>query len=189
MLRALCNLAMPLALLALAGCAGQQAYQAGEPLRLHDAKYENAVRAAEDVLNEMHFPIEKADAGQGIVTSAPLRGGQFFELWRRDNVGLANTLESNLHAVRRCVEVQVGQDGGLVWVDCTVRVERLSIPENEVASISQAYQMYSRSTQTTQRLALTPQQRAAMAWIDLGRDGRLEAKILQRVERKLERLH
>jgi hypothetical protein len=169
------------------GCAGQ-AYQPAEPLRLDGVSRAQALQAGEDTLGRMHFVIEKLDAEQGIIRTEPLRGAQFFELWRRDNVGAHNTLEANLHTIRRAVELRIAEEQGRVSVDCRVRVERLSLPENEAASISQAYQMHSVSTAGVQRLQLTPQQRQGMAWIDLGQDDRLAAKILEAITQRIEHL-
>jgi hypothetical protein len=38
---------------------------------------------------------------------------------------------------------------------------------------------------TLQRIEVTPQQRRAMAWIDLGKDPDLAAKILTRIDQRL----
>lgn len=168
------------------GCAGQrQAYRPAEPLRLDGASREETMRAAEDALSKMHFVIEKLDAEQGVIRTEPLRGAQAFELWRSDNVGLYNTAEANLHTIRRAVEVRVTEEQGRVSVDCRVRVQQLSLPENEAASISQAYQMHSASTPGVQQLQLTSRQRQGMAWIDLGQDQALAATILERIEKRL----
>lgn len=170
------------------GCHGyRQVEQAAEPLRLTDAAYADVVQAAEATLGGMRFAIEKLDAEQGIIRTEPLRGAQFFEFWRSDNASLLSAAEANLHTIRRTVEVRIREetDRG-VCVDCDVWVQRLSLPENEVASISQAYRIHSRSTAAFQTLELDPQQRLAMAWIDLGNDPRLAAEILERIERRLQ---
>jgi hypothetical protein len=114
-----------------------------------------------------------------------LRAAQFFEFWRHDATDLSGAIEGNLHTIRRSAELRIRADGGRVIVDCTVLVERLSLPENQVASMSQAYQMHSQSTGSTQRLRLTPQQRAGMAWVELGQDSGLESRILQAIARKM----
>jgi len=141
----------------------------------------DAMSAAETTLTRMHFDIEKADPIRGIIRTRPLTGAQFFELWRSDNVGPAHVAEASLHTIRRSVELRLQPSGNQVRIDCTVRVQRLSLPENEVASVSQAYRMYSRSTATLQRLELEPEQRENLAWIDLGDDPTLAARILKRI--------
>jgi hypothetical protein len=187
-LKCVCTLLAAVALVLSLGCAGQrQVFQPAEPLRLHDVAYPDIMQAAEETLGGMHFAIEKLDAEQGIIRTEPLRGAQFFEFWRSDNVGLHNTAEANLHTIRRAVELRIEQEEGYVRVDCHVRIQRLSLPENEAASISQAYQMHSRSTAAVQRLELRPQQRQGMAWIDLGPDPQLAAEILNRIRQRLRR--
>lgn len=172
----------------LAGCAAQpQGHQASEPLSVAGAARADVMQAAQETLGAMHFAIDKFDVESGIVHTKPLRGAQFFEFWRSDNIGSFNTAEANLNTIRRFVELRVSDRDGSLRIDCSVWVQRLSLPENEVASVSQTYQMHSQSTPSVQRLELHREQRKSMAWIDLGRDGRLEAEILKRIESKIEK--
>ncbi len=188
------------AALSLLGCAEPTKTAATAPVQMICAAgvtRADVVLAAGDVLTGMHFAIEKLDAEQGIVRTRPLRGGQFFELWRSDNAGAYNWDEANLQSVRRAVELRVkpedrGQtteDGNTsrLCVECEVSVQRLSLPPNEVAGTSEAYRIHSASLPTLQRIEVTPQQRRAMAWIDLGKDPDLAARILMRVEQRLKR--
>jgi hypothetical protein len=155
-----------------------------------------AMEAAHAVLAGMHFPIEKLDVEQGVIKTRPLRAAQFFEFWRSDNVGAFNTVEANVQSIRRTVELRVRrravdhkpQAAGAprLSIECDVQVQRLALPGNEIAGISQAYQIHTRSEATLQVLNVTPQQRAGMAWINLGPDPQLAAEILRRIERKLE---
>lgn len=156
---------------------------------------EQAAQAAYDVLAAMHFSFEKLDIEQGVITTWPLRGAQFFEFWRSDNVGAYNTAEANIQSIRRTVEVRVkaseprrveaAADPRVYRLECTVQTQRLALPGNPVASVSQAYHIHTRSESTVQALDVTPQQRAGMAWIDLGPDPQLAAEIVKRIEKKL----
>jgi len=83
------------------------------------------------------------------------------------------------------VELHLEPDAGQVRLTCAVRVQRLSLPENEVASVSQAYRMYSKSTPTLQRLELGPAQKERLAWIDLGEDAALATRILKRIAQEI----
>ncbi len=188
-LKSICMALAATALVLPLGCGGQgRAYQPGEPLRLDGVSRAETMRAAEDTLDRMHFVIEKFDVEQGVIRTEPLRGAQVFEFWRGDNVGLRNAAEANLHTIRRAVELRVLEEQGNVSIDCSVQVQRLSLPENEAASISQAYQMHSASTPGVQRLQLSPEQRKGMAWIDLEPDDRLAAKILEAIAQRVRRL-
>jgi len=172
----------------LAGCAAQpQGHQASEPISVAGAARADVMQAAQETLGAMQFAIDKFDVESGIVHTKPLRGAQFFEFWRGDNVGAFNAAEANLNTIRRFVELRITERDGSLHIDCSVWVQRLSLPENEVASVSQAYRMHSQSTPSVQRLELEREQRKSMAWIDLGRDGRLEAEILKRIQSKIEK--
>ena len=144
------------------------------------------MQVAEDVLAEMHFAIEKADANSGLIRTHPLSGAQFFELWRSDNIGAFNWAEANLQSIRRIVEIRIGRKDKDVSVNCVVLVERLSLPEQEVSSSSRAYQMFSTSTSSMQKIRFSPQQQAGMAWVNLGQDKPLEEEILKRISLMLD---
>ena len=178
-----------LVLALVAGCATPRP-QATEPeqdaLRLSNVSILDAMTTAQDVLGRMHFVIEKADTQQGFIRTKPLSGAQFLEFWRSDNVGPIQTLEANLHTLRRSVERSFRPGPDHLAIDCAVKVQRLSLPENEVASVSQAYRMHSRSTATVQRLELEPWQEEGLAWIDLGDDPLLAQRILKRIARNFQ---
>ena len=137
---------------------------------------------AEDVLARMYFTIDKADTNSGLIRTRPLPGAQFFEFWRSDNVGTDNTLAANLHTIRRTVTLDISQQGRELCIGCNVQAQRLSLPERQANSSARVYGMFSQSSSSLQRLKLNPEQKKDMAWIDLGRDPRLEAEILKRIE-------
>ncbi|MBN1361645.1 MAG: hypothetical protein JW993_13695 [Sedimentisphaerales bacterium] len=178
-------LALLVSMVFFAGCAGRLASTPGTTLHVGDVNAADVVGAARTVLSRMSFAIDKADPNAGIVRTKPLAAAQFFEVWRSDNTSLADGLEANLHSVRRSVELDFARDRGQWRIDCTVRVQRLSVPGEEVASVSQAYRIHSRSDPDLQTFVLTPAQRAQMTWIDLDNDEALAAVILQRIEKQL----
>ena len=145
---------MLLSLLLVAGCATPQQQPAPKDgsVNIADISVAEAMAVAEAALSRMHFVIEKADPKQGVIRTKPLTGAQFFEFWRSDNVGPTQAIEANLHTLRRSVELRVQPDGDQIRVACHVHVQRLSLLANEVASVSQAYRMYSRSTPNIHRL-------------------------------------
>jgi len=181
--------------LVLAGCA----QQSPAPLvvkvqdsRLHTEQSRgigtaNMVQVAEDVLTRMHFKIEKADVQNGLIRTRPLPGAQFFEFWRSDNVGADNTIAANLHTIRRTVTLNISRQDKLLRIGCEVQTQRLSLPERQVSSSARVYGMFSLSSPSLQRLKLNPEQKKQMAWINLGRDSRLEAEILKRIKTRIVR--
>jgi hypothetical protein len=158
-----------------------------EPLCAEGISTTDAVAAVTTVLSAMRFSIDKADPDAGVIRTLPLRAGQFFEPWRRDNVGASGVAEANLHTIRRRVELRVDAQNGRVCIDCAVIVQRLTLPEVPVASVSQTYRMHSRSSSIIQRLELYPGQLRAMDWIDLGDDPLLRAEILERIGHQIDR--
>lgn len=171
--------------LLVAGCAQPQSQTTAGRVYVPDINETEVMTIAEDVLAGMHFTIEKADAPSGVIRTRPLSGAQFFELWRSDNVGPDNSLQANLHTIRRTAELQISrQDAGLS-IGCVVRVQRLSLPERELASNARGYEMFSRSSPMVQKLQLYPEQQKNMAWIELHNDVPLAKEILGRVEARI----
>jgi len=173
------------AILILAGCAKEQQFKAAGPICVPGMNKPAAMRAAKEVLGEMHFTIDKADTERGLIRSRPLAAAQFFEFWRSDNVGAFNTIEANLHSIRRTTELAISRQGQQLCIGCDVDVQRLSLPEREVTSGAQAYGMFTTSDRAIQTLKLHPEQKIDMAWVDLGQDARLAAQILKRIGEKL----
>jgi len=173
------------AMLITAGCAEKQQCKPVERICAANVEKRQAMQAAEEVLGEMHFSVEKEDIEQGFIRTQPLSGAQFFEFWRSDSVGKFNSAEANLQSIRRTVELNMSEEGGQLCIDCTVRTERLSMPGREVTSSSRAYRVFSKSDTSMQKMNMYPEQKSAMAWIDLGKDVRLETEILKRIEKQI----
>jgi len=191
-----CLLSSVFCLFVLSGCAKEQQIEiADKGICVAGLDKPAITQVAEDVLAEMQFAIEKADANSGLIRTHPLSGAQFFELWRSDNIGAFNWAEANIQSIRRIVEIRISQppptasgdrQGKDVSINCVVLVERLSLPEQEVSSSSRAYQMFSISTSSMQKIRFSPQQQAGMAWVNLGQDKPLEEEILKRISLMLD---
>lgn len=144
-----------------------------------------AFAAALDVVRHMHFGIDKADPRAGYIKTLPLSGAQAFELWRSDNAGMFNTLEANLHSIRRIAELQITQHDENIHVNCVVLTQRLNLPGREVSSSARAYQIHSQGSAAIPRLKLAPDQARDMVWTDLDADQHLAQRILDRIRRRL----
>ena len=70
-------------------------------------------------------------------------------------------------------------------IDCSVWTERLSLPERDVTSSTKAYEMFSKSYSSKQRLKLDEKQMEKMSWVSLGKDPMLAGEILGRLEKRL----
>ena len=171
----------------LAGCAEPYRHETVEQICPAGIDKQQAMQIAEDVLAKMHFTIAKSDANLGVIKTRPLAGAQFFEFWRKDNVGAFNAAEANLHSIRRIAELDIRQQGTQLCIRCNVNTQRLHLPEQELRSRSRAYDMFSQSSQTRQTLILNPKQKQGMAWVDLGKDTKLATVILKRIEKRVKR--
>jgi hypothetical protein len=168
----------------LSGC-GKEYTIPSEPKCLSGVDIDSAMRASEKVLVGMNFVINKSDPELLIITTKPLVGGQFFELWRKDNAGGYNSGISNLHTIQRIVELGIKENQGQICIDCKVVVERLSIPEKQIDSTAAAPSIFSRSSESKQTLTLNEKQESQMKWIDIGRDSKLETVILNKIDKQI----
>jgi len=145
-------------------------------------------KACQDVLARFDFEIAKSDVQAGVIRTHPLSGGQFFEMWRQDNVGRFNSAESNIHSIKRTVLLTVSREGDETCIECRVAMSRLNLPErSEINVRATPYEAFTESGDRMQKLKLEEEQREGMHWVDLGRDRRLESKILGRIRSRLTR--
>jgi hypothetical protein len=173
----------------LTGCCGQKQWpETVGQICLAGVHKQEAMQAAQECLSKMHFEIDKADAEQGYIRTRPLSGAQWFEFWRSDNVGSFNNAEANIQDIRRTVELNFGPMDDNLCVNCVVTVQRLSLPEQKVASSARAYGMFTQSSTNVQRLKLSDRQKKAAAWLDFGQDEALGTEILKRIENQLSKL-
>jgi len=184
----LCSYALMAYALIVAGCAEPYRHETVEQICPAGIDKQQAMQIAEDVLAKMHFTIAKSDANLGVIRTRPLAGAQFFEFWRKDNVGAFNTAEANLHSIRRIAECSLRQQGTQLCIRCNVNAQRLYLPEREIYSRSRAYDMFSQSGPSRQTLKLNPEQKQGMTWVDLGNDTKLATVILKRIENKIARI-
>ncbi|MHC4843292.1 MAG: hypothetical protein ACYTFM_06400 [Planctomycetota bacterium] len=168
--------------LSFGGCGKQEQMDTMDRICLDASEKQYVMQTAQDVLGRMQFRIEKADESAGYIRTLPLGGGQFFEVWREDNVGNYNFSESNLHSLRRVVELQVNPQDDQVCVEATTKTYRLSLPESEQLSIIHAYEVFTRSQADLQEFELSDYQKENMAWIELGQDEALTSEILRQIE-------
>jgi len=167
------------ALLLLAGCAGNKYTKTEDRLCVSTATKTEMMAAAEQVLANMRFTIQKSDVDAGLIRTHPLTGAQAFEFWRSDNVGLTNRTEADLHSIRRSVEITIEEQAGQLCINSRAITQRLSMPQ------SQEYGAMAESYRSAQRLKFGKDQKANITWIDLGRDNQLETEIIKRVEKKI----
>lgn len=157
------------------GCTAQ--YSQPGSIFVPKIQPELAFRNAIDVLQDMHFSIDKVDPNSGAIKTRPLPGGQCFELWRADNVTLADHIESNLQTIARTAWVAVSPYQSGVRIECLVLKQRIFLDRPRVNTHIDAY-----------RNVLYPLVTSSQAeWIDVGPDPMLAKRILTRIEHQLKR--
>jgi hypothetical protein len=173
-------------LLILAGCGAEYSGKKAEQLRISGGGKAEAMVAAEMVLGKMGFAISKSDFESGYITTRPLRTGQFFEFWRSDAVGEFNSAESNLHCIRRTVEMKITEEAEQLYVGCDVAVERLSLSEAPLERRSEAYDKFpQRERSGLESIARDLRESRGAEWINLGGDAELATVILKQIEEKI----
>lgn len=169
----------------VAGCASKVEFPAPEPLCSSGLNLDEAMEAGEDVLGRLRFSISKYDSAAALIRTGPYEGAHFFEFWRMDDAGNYDRAYSNIHSIRRFVELNFEEQNGQLCIHCRVDMQRLSLPEEEVSGSAKAFTIFSESEETRQSLQINPEQAEEMAWIDMEPDNRLAAKILKKIEKKI----
>jgi len=168
----------------LAGCGKPQMMQA-QPVCIEAISRDKLMQVVEKTLFSMRFEIEKYDAENGVIRTRPLRGGQFFELWRSDNAGGFNAAESNLQSVQRTAELTFQPQQTGVCMQCQVTAQRLSLPEEPIRGYYSSSALYTASSQSKQQLDVDEDRLEKMRWVDLGRDAALEQEMLKRIQQTI----
>ena len=170
-------------LFGVSGCGKQVAVAPSEPLCISLTGKEDIMKAAEDVLKKKQFVIEKYDIDAGYIVTRPMRGSQFFEIWRGDNVGSVNKGRSNIHSIQRVVEMNFTPGNDQWCIACTADMQRFSMPEKQLKGHSRASRVFVEGG--TSMMGLYPDTEGKMAWIDIGRDGELERKLIELIKQNL----
>jgi hypothetical protein len=177
-----------------AGCAAKPLSPAPTVLAARDRAFEAVWQAAEEVLREHRFTIDRADRRDGVITALPLLSRHGLELWRKDAVTDRDRLEGTLQTIYRQVTVRLRRRDpakdkdlpqGEYVADVAVRVTRSNKPALQVTSAADAYDLFfapgaiGRSYAEAGCTAAAPRQEK----VDLGRDENLEAVLRGRIHR------
>ena len=157
------------------GCSNRVRIPVKQPVCISGTDVEAVMERCSSVLEKFGFVIEKYDAEVGYILTRPLRGGQFFEVWRRDNVGRENVKEASAHSVRRIAEIELRRDAGKICVECVVNKWRLGMVDDEPLMWAKVPQMY---TGGSDRL-MPDAENEQIYWIEMGEDELLEDALLR----------
>ena len=164
-----------------AGCRQGQ-FKEVKQICIPQAQQTDVAQTAEEVLGKMGFRIAKSDAQAGIITTYPLAAGQSFEFWRKDISSSKDQFEADLHSIRSTIQIYLRRENKQICVTCNVKAERLNLPGREINSSSDMYGMFTKSSSSVQKLKLNPAQKQRMLWVDMGRDAKLETRILKQIQ-------
>ncbi len=166
-----------------AGCVRQKEFKPIERICVGNANDATVMKVSQDVLSGLHFETDKYDVSSGVIITKPLSGAQFFEFWRKDNVGSRNFEEANLQSIQRIAKLLFSRnEQGNMCVNCNVDVQRLNLPEREITGSISMSGLFTKSGSSRQNLKLYGGEKS---WDDLGRDKELETAILQRIEKQI----
>ncbi len=171
-------------LFSVTGCGKPEQIVSSDPLCLPGVGVSDAMEAAQKVLDQMQFTIEKYDAEARYIRTRPLSGAQFFQIWRQDNASVHTAAEANVQSLRRIVEMEITSDANRTCLACRVYVQQLSIPEKPIEGIIRMAGTYTVSSMSKQTLGLDDEQLEEMEWLDNGLDRALEKKILDKIKRE-----
>ena len=171
--------------LILAGCCNQQPVSEISRICPSQADKHHAMAAARHVLGDMFFVIEKADEETGYLSTKPLPAAQFFEPWRSDTIGFCNWAEANLGSVERIAEITIDSGDGGVCINCEVRTRKFSMATRQISSPSEVYRLFAENQSLSPSLKLRPKDRQTAQWVDMGTDVKLQARILERIQKEI----
>lgn len=169
----------------LPGCKVDYTKPATQPRALTAAEkdFEAVWQASRQTLRDYHFELDRQDRRAGVITTEPLTGMHFFELWRKDAARPADFGESTIQTIYRTAKVTIGPvkpDAKTYKAQVDVLLRRSDREFEDVTSTSEAVRLY-RSGDRKRRRAPLPESglaRGAPAdCVELGHDRSLEARL------------
>ncbi|MHC4927001.1 MAG: hypothetical protein ACYTER_06660 [Planctomycetota bacterium] len=171
----------------LCGCGQPEQLVSTDPVCLPEVSSDTVMEAANAVLSDMQFSIEKYDFDACYIRTRPLSGAQFFQVFRGDNASSYTAAEANIYSLRRVVEIEITPFANRTCIQCRAMVQQLSIPEKPLVGTTRMAGQYTTGGARNQTLALDPQQAEQIEWLDRGPDRALENKIIEKIKQRIEK--
>ncbi len=129
-----------------------------------------------DLLHD-YFEIERENRLDGMIETRPKVGAGLLEPWHKDSPGLRNRLESTLQSIRRRAFISVTStpDGYLVGVEVFKEME--DVVHNGYGNTA-GNATFQENRPLQRDLRTTVGESTPYGWISLGRDTKLEERIL-----------
>ncbi len=140
--------------------------------------------AAQDVLRDHRFELALVDRRSGSITTQPVTSQACFEFWRHDVDTSFDLMEATLRTVRRSAAVTIDRemDGSEAGLTVAVRKETFATPERQFNSSASSLRIFGDTLP-----GVRGERRLTGAddyWIDAGRDGAMERRLLKHILRR-----
>lgn len=134
-----------------------------------------------DLLHD-YFEIARENRLDGVIETRPKVGASLLEPWHKDSAGIASRLESSLQSIRRraFVSLTATSDGYLIGIQVFKEIE--DVPDGNGNSPGNA--TFQENRPLNRELQTILGESAADGWVSLGRDTRLEQRILVDLQRE-----
>ena len=155
---------------------------------VYDATYDHVWQRGMDLLTHIGFRIDRRDYRLGVLTTVPMIGPQFVELWRRDQTGPMQALESTVNNQRHTIRLTIAAVPGKpeYWqIAVQALVERQSNPTEVLGGPIFATNSGFGGNAITLRSDYTGNSTEGDYWTVIGRDPALEKKIVAAWLKKL----
>ncbi len=153
------------------------------PVGDHQYVWENVVDVIDDYFKiKREEPVRQIGETltEGRLETFPVVGATIFEPWRGDSVGRDERIESTLQSIRRRAVVRVIPADGGYWVDVAVFKYLEDVVKPEHATAGAATFRYDDSL--VRVVNPVGEQEINVGWIPLGRDAKLEQRILGQLQ-------
>ena len=174
-----------------AGCRGPAVLQQN-PTTVVQPNYEIVWNATIRVV-EKYFDVAYENRWDGRIESLPQSGATLLEVWRPDAVDFAERVEASLQSIRRRAFVLVkpapdGQAAELGGWRITVEVYKELEDVNRPIFASFGGGSFISSIEPVRESVVTSAIKPPDGWISLGRDPKLESRIIEDIHRELDLL-
>lgn len=172
------------------GCAVRYTEPIAAPRQLTPAQrnFEAVWQASRTVLKRYRFQLDRQDRRAGVITTRPMTGMHFFELWRRDAARPVDFSESSLQTLYRTARVTVrpASAGAKTYqAQVEVLLTRSNRPKPQVTSTSEAYSLFTLAGDEKKRrqllIDLGADHPPSSQLVPLGHDRALEAKLTAKI--------
>lgn len=148
--------------------------------------FDSLWNTAFNVALDDHFMIDRTDFRAGLLTTLPMISKQPFEFWRDDVVDGHSQLQSALGTVRRTIQFHISREpGGSYRCIPKVLVERESLAEHRITSVTEYHEIFSVTRQLSERDTDIGTPVILEYWYAIGRDVELERNLAQKIRARL----